>query len=137
MPLPQRLARFNRRVTNPIANRFAGRVPPLAIVAHTGRRSGRTYWTPVMAFRDRSGGGFVIALTYGPETDWVRNVLAAGGCDLVRGGKTLILDRPRMVETEAPPDDLPGPVRWVLRALTVTAYLRLSIGGDETAHGGR
>jgi len=125
MPLPQRLARFNRRVTNPIANRIAGRVPPLAIVVHTGRRSGRTYRTPVMAFRE-SPEGFVIALTYGPKTDWVRNVVAAGGCDLTRGGKTLRLAAPRLIDVSDPPEDLPRLIRWALRGLNVHAYLRMS-----------
>ncbi len=126
MPLPQRLARFNCRVTNPIANRIAGRVPPLAIVVHTGRRSGTPYRTPVMAFRARDGDGFVIALTYGPETDWVRNVLAGGGCDLTRGGTTLRLADPRLIEVANPPEDLPRPVRWALRGLKVRTFLRVS-----------
>ena len=125
MPLPQRLARFNRRVTNPIANRVAGRVPPLAIIVHTGRRSGRTYRTPVMAFRDAEG-GFVVALTYGSETDWVRNVLAAGGCELVRGGQPIRLEIPRVNEPADPPGGLPTPVRWALGLLKVRAYLRMS-----------
>lgn len=126
MPLPQRLARFNRRVTNPIANRIAGWAPPLAIVVHSGRRSGRTYRTPVMAFRE-STDGFVIALTYGPDTDWVRNVLGAGKCDLKRGGGTLNLVAPRLIEVSDPPEDLPRLVRWALRGLKVCAYLRMSL----------
>ncbi len=126
MPLPNRLARFNRRVTNPIARTVAGRIPPLAIVAHRGRRSGTVYRTPVMAFRERGGDAFVVALTYGPDTDWVRNVLAAGGCDIVRGRKTIALAGPRLVEGADPPDDLLPPVRWGLRRGRVQAYLRLT-----------
>lgn len=129
MPLSPRIARFNRRVTNPIARLAAGRVPPLAIVVHMGRRSGRTYRTPVMAFRGR-GGGYLIALTYGPDTDWVRNVVTAQGCDLVRRGKTLRLTDPRLTEMLDPPDDLAPPVRGILRRLQVTMYLQLLEHGE-------
>ncbi len=129
MPLLPRVARFNRRVTNPLANRAAGRVPPLAIVIHTGRRSGKTYRTPVMAFRAPDG-GYLIALTYGPDTDWVRNVVAAGGCGLVRGGKTVRLTSPLLVERGDPPKELPAVVRWALRGLRVTAFLQLTVGGE-------
>ena len=41
------LARFNKVVTNPIQRRYAGRIPPFAIVEHVGRKSGRQYRTPV------------------------------------------------------------------------------------------
>jgi hypothetical protein len=71
MPLPAALTRLNRRVTNPVLGRLAGRVAPLATVTHRGRRSGRTYVTPVFAF----GGPDVItiALTYGSGVDWLAN----------------------------------------------------------------
>jgi hypothetical protein len=42
----------------------------------------------------RAGDGYVIALTYGPETDWVKNVLAAGGCELRTRGQTIPLGAP-------------------------------------------
>jgi hypothetical protein len=67
MPLPRPLARLNRRLTNRVAGRVAGRLPPFAIVAHSGRRSGRTYQTPIWAFR--APDGFVVALTYGDSAD--------------------------------------------------------------------
>src|SRR6516225_3744610 len=80
MPLSRGVARFNTRVTNRITGQFAGWMPGFAIVTHTGRRSGRTYRTPVNVFRD--GERYVFALTYGTESDWVRNVLAAGRCEI-------------------------------------------------------
>src|SRR5690349_15459491 len=95
MPLPRALARFNRRITNPLVRRFAGRLPPLGLVLHRGRRSGREYRTPVMAFP--TGDRVTFALTHGPEVDWVRNVLEAGGCHLVYGGRTLSLREPHLV----------------------------------------
>ena len=120
MPLPDRLARFNRRITNPVMRTYAGRVPSLAIVEHTGRRSGRTYHTPVNAFR--TDDGFAIALTYGPDRDWVKNVQAAGGCALQRLGRRVELTDPRMVEGTGL---VPAPVRVVLRLLRVGSVLRL------------
>lgn len=123
MPFPKALARFNRRATNRPARRFAGRIPPFALVVHRGRRSGRQYRTPVMAFR--SPGGLIIALTYGPGTDWARNVLAAGGCVLIHGGWPLPLTEPRLVgQAEAWPY-LPAPVKVVLHLIGVQDYLLL------------
>lgn len=124
MPLPQRLARFNRRVTNPIARTVAGRVPPFAIVEHRGRRSGTTYRTPVMAFRD--GDSYVVALTYGPETDWVRNVLHQGGATLVRGGTSATVADPRIVPASEALPLLPPLIRRAVQVIGVSHYLCLS-----------
>jgi deazaflavin-dependent oxidoreductase (nitroreductase family) len=127
MPLPDRLARRNRRLTNPVFRAFAGGLPPFGLVVHRGRRSGRAYRTPVVAFPD--GEGFVIALTYGPDRDWVRNVRAAGGCTPIRGGREIPLVAPAIVgEAEGLPL-LPRPVRTVLPRLGVTAFLRRHPGG--------
>lgn len=124
MPFPQRLARLNRHLANPVARTFAGRVPPLAIVGHTGRRSGRAYRVPVMAFA--ADGGYLIALTYGPDADWVRNVLARGACTLERGGRTVALADARLVGPAEALPRLPAPLRPVLRLLQVSAFLRLA-----------
>jgi len=43
-----------------------------AILTHVGRRSGRTYETPLGAWA--YGDGFVLSLAYGSGTDWCRNV---------------------------------------------------------------
>jgi hypothetical protein len=81
--LSDRLARFGR-VPNRLVRTFAGRrFSPVAIVEHRGRRSGRRYRTPVLAFR--AADGYFISLPYGAGRDWVRNVLAAGSCTLERG----------------------------------------------------
>src|SRR5216684_8476221 len=71
---------FHRAITNRIASRFAARLPGFAIVTNVGRKSGRLYRTPVNVFREPDG--FLIALTYGRDCGWVRNVLAARGCEL-------------------------------------------------------
>jgi deazaflavin-dependent oxidoreductase (nitroreductase family) len=123
MAFPARLARFNRRVTNPILGRIAGRVVPFALVIHRGRTSGREYRTPVMAFT--AGDRVVIALTYGTETDWVRNLLAAGGGRLVQAGRTRSLDQPEIVALANGIEAIPRPIRPVVRLIGVTHCLRL------------
>ncbi len=129
MPLPKSVAKLNRRLTNPVARRFAGRVPPLAIVEHTGRRSGATYRTPVMAFP--AGGGFAIVLTYGPDVDWVKNVLAERRAILEYGGKRLALGNPRLtrgIETIR----LPWLARTVLPVVGVDLALHLGRVSPES-----
>jgi deazaflavin-dependent oxidoreductase (nitroreductase family) len=123
MPLPERLARFNRRVTNPAVRTFAGWVPGLGIVVHRGRTSGRKYRTPVNIFR-RYGGGYVIALTYGRDTQWARNVLAAGGCTVLTTGRRVDLVAPRVVHDPSR-RLVPPPIRIILRQLGVEDFMLL------------
>ena len=80
MPTPRWIAHANKVGLNRFTKFIAPWAPGWAVVIHRGRKSGRTFQTPLWAFR--RGNGFVIALTYGSESDWVRNVLAAGGCEI-------------------------------------------------------
>jgi deazaflavin-dependent oxidoreductase (nitroreductase family) len=124
MAIPDRLARFNR-TANSIVRRFAGRrFSPVAIVVNRGRTSGRRYRTPVMAFRVDDG--YVISLPYGADSDWVRNVLAAGSCTLEQGGRRVELTDPRILAGSEGMAMLPAPARAALRTLRVTHVLRLS-----------
>jgi deazaflavin-dependent oxidoreductase (nitroreductase family) len=123
MPLPKSLARFNRRVTNRVVYPLARVVPGLGVVVHTGRRSGRSYRTPVNAFRTPDG--YVIALTYGADSDWLQNVLAAGGCTLLTRGGAVPLTGPHLVRTGRH-RSIPAPVRAILRLLEVDDYVELS-----------
>ena len=122
MVIPKQVARFNRVVTNRVSSLVAGWLPGFGIVSHTGRRSGRTYRTPVNVFQ--RPGGYVIALTYGPDTDWVKNVLAAGACELTVRGRRERLVAPRIVPDESR-RDVPFLVRPMLGALAVTDFLYL------------
>jgi deazaflavin-dependent oxidoreductase (nitroreductase family) len=123
MPLPPWLARFNRTVTNRVARPVAALLPGFAIVRHRGRRTGRIYRTPVNLFR--GGDSVVIALTYGPDRDWVRNVIAAGGCEVESRRRVVHLKDPRLV-TDTHRSLVPAPVRPVLRAIDVTQFLVLT-----------
>jgi deazaflavin-dependent oxidoreductase (nitroreductase family) len=125
MPLPKRLARFNLVVTNPVLGPFARRLPGFAVVLHVGRRSGRAYRTPVNLFRD--GDRYVISLTYGADSQWVRNVLAAGAVDVETRGKRLHLVQPRIVH-DAQRSVVPKPVRPVLGLVKVNDFMLLQRG---------
>ena len=93
--LPQRLARFNRRVTNPIQRLWAGWAPTFGILEHLGRRSAKPYRTPLTVFD--TDDGVAILLTYGPDRDWLKNITAAGGGKMRRHGKTFAVTEPRVV----------------------------------------
>jgi deazaflavin-dependent oxidoreductase (nitroreductase family) len=125
--LGRRVAWFNRHITNRITRPLARRLPGFGVVEHAGRRSGRRYRTPVNVFR--AGASYVIALTYGVESDWVQNVLAAGGCDLVTRGRRYRLTAPAIVHDESR-RLVPPPVRPVLRLLRVADFLRLEDAGS-------
>ena len=106
MQLPQRLARFNRHVTNPIQRMWAGWAPSFGILEHVGRRSGKTYRTPLNVFDAEVDGkpGVAILLSYGPDRDWLKNLNAAGGGRIRRHGRTFGVTNPRTVtKAEAAP----------------------------------
>jgi len=86
------LAAFNIAITNKITGRFADRLPGFGNITHVGRKSGRVYRTPVNVFQ--APNGFLVALTYGRESEWVKNVLAAGRCKLETRGQRHQLTAP-------------------------------------------
>src|SRR5579859_652805 len=124
MPLPRSVARFNRRVTNRVLGPLAPHLPGFGVVIHRGRRSGRSYRTPVNVFG--RPGGVVVALTYGPSADWVRNVLANDGCTLEMRGRRLRLRSPRLIHDESA-RSVPPMLRPVGRIGHVVDFLDLSL----------
>jgi deazaflavin-dependent oxidoreductase (nitroreductase family) len=126
VPLPRWLARANKAGLNRVVKHAAPWAPTLGLVVHTGRRSGRRYETPVMVFP--APDGFVIALTYGPGTEWVKNVVAAGGCELRTGGRTLNMASPRVYHDEGRAGIRPLE-RRVLKLIGAADFLSLT-----TAH---
>jgi deazaflavin-dependent oxidoreductase (nitroreductase family) len=121
MVLPRWLARFNRKVTNPMAARIAGRRGPFAMVVHVGRHTGKTYRTPVSVFTD--GSTYRIALTYGPQADWVRNVMAAGEFWLEHQRALVKLSDLEIVDAGDAAAHVPGPVRAALRTIGTDHFL--------------
>lgn len=131
MPIPQVVAVLNRRFTNRVTGAVADKLPGFAIVTHTGRTSGRTYRTPVNVFR--RGDGYRFALTYGAEAQWVRNVLAAGRCEIETRGRIVRLDRPMLVEDYSR-RWAPFLVRQILGLIDANQYLQCAIADpDRTA----
>jgi deazaflavin-dependent oxidoreductase (nitroreductase family) len=127
MAIPRFVARFNKHVTNRILGPIVRFVPGYGLIVHRGRTSGRTYRTPIMAFRSADGRRLVFALTYGERTDWARNVLAAGvaGFESRRTGRLRLIE-PRFVHDPAR-QAVPWPVRQVLRLLHVADFLETTI----------
>ena len=107
---------------NRVTRHIAPWMPGFGVVAHAGRRSGRRYQTPVNVFPAQ--GGYLLALTYGPDSDWVKNVLAAGGCELVTRGRTVRLVSPQLVHDENRRGIRPLE-RQVLRLIGVADFLSL------------
>lgn len=110
---PRWLARFNRVGPNKVIGLWAPYLPPFAVVVHRGRKTGTEYRTVVLAFVH--GTTVVIGLFYG-ETDWLRNVMAAGDGTLVRLGRRVDFTRPRVVTAEHS-DQLPAGTRWIAHTL--------------------
>jgi deazaflavin-dependent oxidoreductase (nitroreductase family) len=124
MPAPRWLARANRAGFNRLVRLVAPRAPGFGIVIHEGRDSGRVYRTPVNVFR--RDGGFLIALTYGRESDWVKNVLAAGGCEFETRGHRYEMVSPLLYRDENR-SGVPRPVRVILGLIQVYDFLALDV----------
>jgi deazaflavin-dependent oxidoreductase (nitroreductase family) len=118
------LAKINIILTNRITSLFAGWLPGFGILTHVGRKSGKVYYTPVNVFR--APNGFIIALTYSSQSEWVKNVLAAGACELKTRGKKCQLSAPHVVH-DPTRRRFPIPVRLVLRIVGADEYMELSI----------
>jgi deazaflavin-dependent oxidoreductase (nitroreductase family) len=133
MALGRRMATFNRHVTNRVLGGVATRLPGFGVVLHVGRRSGRPYRTPVNVFR--TPGGYVLALVYGSGAEWVKNVLAAGGCEVVTRGRTVRLTSPRLFRDDGRVR-MPAPVRAVLGLARVSEFLELDLAVPGGARAG-
>lgn len=95
MRVPRAVAKFNRRITNPIACSVAGSMPGLGILEHVGRKSGKRYRTPLNIFSTKDG--YIVLIGYGLESNWVKNVLASGTATIRTRGKTVAVADPRLV----------------------------------------
>jgi deazaflavin-dependent oxidoreductase (nitroreductase family) len=123
MPAPRWVARLNKRFTNRLLGPLTPFVPGFGVLIHVGRKSHRHYRTPVNVFRRPHG--YVIALTYGPQSDWVQNVLASGTATLETRGRIVALHRPRLIHDE---DRrlMPAPARLILAVGNISDFLELA-----------
>src|SRR5215472_1872365 len=124
MPIPRIVRQWNKAGLNRVTKHIAPWAPGFGVVIHRGRRSGRLYQTPVNVFA--AGDSYVFALTYGPDTDWVKNVRAAGGCGLRTRGRAIRLTSPRLYHDQSRQGIRPLE-RQVLRMIGVADFLSLKI----------
>ncbi len=121
MPMPRWWGHVNKRVFNPRAI-ASGRWP---VLTHVGRTSGKTYRTPLDAHPVDSG--YLFVLVYGSGSDWVQNVLAAGGARLRVDGTEVELAAPRLVEEDEAFQALSDEVARPPRMLRITEFLRMDL----------
>lgn len=123
-PVVDAVRRFNKAVANPRQMETAGNPGAYAsIIQHVGRRSGKTYRTPVgtQAVPD----GFLITLPYGTRADWVQNVLAAGEAAITADGETVRVNQPEVLSAAEVVDELPKSEQRLLKLFNVEQFLRV------------
>lgn len=128
VPVPHAVRRFNKRVTNPLLRHLVGH-GWFVEIEHVGRRSGTTFRTPLMAFRD--GSTVTVALTYGPDVDWLRNVRAAGGARMHVGAALVTLGPARTLTEAEGLRRMPVPVRQMLPVLGCHDFVDLPVLADR------
>jgi deazaflavin-dependent oxidoreductase (nitroreductase family) len=128
--------RMGAGVVNRIVNPFVlgrglsgGTHSELGAIEHVGRVTGTTRRTPVRPVP--TADGFRIVVPLAGESQWARNVLAAGHCRLLWRNVMYELDEPQLV-SPADCTDLLLPVRLLTSALGVQ-YMRLHRFADRPA----
>jgi deazaflavin-dependent oxidoreductase (nitroreductase family) len=119
------------KILNPAIAKLAGRrhFAMAAAIHHAGRRSGKSYVTPVNA--RVNGDVAVVPLTFGNQSDWVRNVRAAGSCWIRVNGKGHNAMRPEIlnwVDAKSLVRATFNPLeRMAFRSLGIKQFMRLDI----------
>ena len=112
--LPKRIRIFNKYVTNRVLRGFTSfSHGPFAIIRHVGRRSGKPYETVIWVWRLEEG--FVIALTYGREVNWYRNILAAGGGTVYWHHRVYAVGKPELIDANTALRAFPAAFRLIFR----------------------
>ncbi len=105
---------FATHILNPLTVKIAGaKYSPFALIRHVGRRSGKPYQTPLII--QRTAGGFIFALTYGPDVDWYRNIVAANGGTVRWHGSEYQLQAPELIDAATGIAAFAAPFRPILR----------------------
>lgn len=120
------LTSYHKHVTNPVMVRFfSGRSAHSALLHHVGRRSGKTYATPLTAHRAEDT--IIVPLPYGTETDWVRNLQAAGQGVVELESRSFTVDEPEVVPIDQVMALLPPFVVRIVRMHETKYALRLHV----------
>jgi deazaflavin-dependent oxidoreductase (nitroreductase family) len=126
------LRRVIHATFNPRTMRSAGTPGAhVSVIRHIGRKSGRPHETPVGAVATEDG--FLIAISYGQDTDWLKNVLASGSATVVNEGNTYLVDRPEVIPMEVAAARFSKSDRWGFRLLRIDRCLRVRRVGDPPA----
>ena len=120
MPLPRPL-RVLPRYLNPVLRPVVGYLPPLAVLHHTGRKSGNPYASPVQAYP--VPGGYIAAYAYSDSPQWAQNLLTVGHGQMARAGKRYTIANPRHLGDEGL-EQLPKPVAAMMRGMGVRGFLQ-------------
>lgn len=112
MLFPPWLERFQLRYVNPVMTPVAKRLPGFTVIKHRGRSSGREYETIVNSYRE--GTVFAVILAHG-KTNWVKNVLAAGGADVKLFRGEVKITNPRILPAGTAEPSLPWLARLAAR----------------------
>jgi deazaflavin-dependent oxidoreductase (nitroreductase family) len=94
-------------------------LPSFGVVVHRGRVSGREYQTVVNWWRDEETA--IVALTYGHDVDWLKNLSAAGGGVIASRGRTYRVGQPVVIGPEGL-NRMPGAVRVILSTIDVDRF---------------
>jgi deazaflavin-dependent oxidoreductase (nitroreductase family) len=86
----------------------------IAMLEHVGRRSGIKRLTPVHP--EVTARGFRIIAPLGTQSQWARNVIAAGHCRMQVHDQVFELDEPALVDADQA-TDVPWPIRRAMGAL--------------------
>ena len=129
MPAPLSVTPYVRRFANPFLVNLAGH-GWFVELEHVGRKSGTAYRTPLLAFRE--GDTITVALTYGPDVQWLKNLRAAGGGRMHWRDSMLYLGPPHDLATEDGIARMPQPVRSVLDVTGLaTEFVELPIVAER------
>ena len=102
-----------------------------SIVRHVGRTSGRAYQNPVSAYP--LGDGFVIPVLYGTQSQWVRNVMAAGHFTLRTKGRDYRLERPELISPAQALAAYPALLRGIMQLQQTQAFVWAHRGRADEA----
>nr|HET6902308.1 nitroreductase family deazaflavin-dependent oxidoreductase [Ktedonobacteraceae bacterium] len=126
---PNRMRYVAKNVINRLTIRNAGSAKsPFAILRHVGRRSGKSFETPIMVAP--LGEDFVLALTYGSKVDWYRNLQANGKGTLIWHGKSYTIEKLEPLDRSIglPAHHLHEQV--ILRILNVQHFVRVKVSAS-------
>jgi deazaflavin-dependent oxidoreductase (nitroreductase family) len=117
---------FAIRLAEPAAHAMSGRkiMPLWATIHHTGRKSGRAFHTPIAVLPSREPGVVMIGLPWGRDTNWARNVIAAGGATLTWKGREVWVTDPHIVDADEAAAVTKAPFAGIVRRMPGVLVLR-------------